>query len=106
MFLIVTADGRCVARGLFTHLHLMETRDLSPLERKLTHSIIGSALTVHREFGPGLLESAYEECLAYELGERGLSFERQAERPIVFKASNSRLHIAQISSLNGRLLSS
>ena len=63
----------------------MEMRDLNPSERKLTHSIIGAALTVHREFGPGLLESAYEECLAYELGERGLSFERQAERPIVFK---------------------
>jgi GxxExxY protein len=71
--------------GLFAHIHSMETRDLSPLERKLTHSIIGAALIVHREFGPGLLESAYEECLAYELGERGLSFERQAERPIVFR---------------------
>lgn len=34
----------------------METRDLNPLERKLTHSIIGAALTIHREFGPGLLE--------------------------------------------------
>jgi len=63
----------------------MESRDLSPSKRKLTHSIIGAVLTLHREFGPGLLESAYEECLAYELGERGLSFERQAERPIVFR---------------------
>ena len=65
----------------------METRELSQSERRLTHSIIGAALTVHREFGPGLLESAYEECLAYELGERGLFFERQAERPIVFKGA-------------------
>ena len=63
----------------------MDRWNWNPAERKLTHSIIGAALTVHRAFGPGLLESAYEECLAYELGERGLSFERQAERPVVFK---------------------
>ena len=62
----------------------MELRELNAAERKLTHSIIGAALTVHREFGPGLLESAYEECLTYELGERGHSVERQPERPIVY----------------------
>ena len=63
----------------------MERRELNPLERKLTHSIIGAALKVHRAFGPGLLESVYEECLAYELGERGHLFERQAERPVVYR---------------------
>lgn len=44
--------------------------------------IIGAAITVHRELGPGLLESAYEACLAYELSRRGLNFERQKELPI------------------------
>src|SRR2546423_13808577 len=63
----------------------MELRELNPAEHKRTHSVLGAALTVHREFGPGLLESAYEECLAYELGERGLFIERQPERPLAFK---------------------
>jgi GxxExxY protein len=73
---------------LLAHIHAMETRDLNSAEARLTHSIIGAALTVHREFGPGLLESAYEECLAYELGERGHLFERQPERPVYTEASN------------------
>lgn len=63
----------------------MESRDLNRIERRLTYLIIGAALTVHREFGPGLLESAYEECFAYELAERGLAVERQAARPIVYR---------------------
>lgn len=46
----------------------------------LTERIIGAALEVHRHLGPGLLESAYEACLARELSYRGLNFERQ--RPI------------------------
>ena len=44
---------------------------------KITEIIIGAAMAVHRELGPGLLESAYEACLAYELPDRGLSVERQ-----------------------------
>ncbi|HTN09464.1 MAG TPA: GxxExxY protein, partial [Acetobacteraceae bacterium] len=41
---------------------------------------------VHRHLGPGLLESAYEECLAHELTEAGLQFRRQAELPIIYKS--------------------
>ena len=52
---------------------------------RLTGSIIGAAIEVHKELGPGLLESAYEACLAYELGERGLSVERQKPLPVVYK---------------------
>jgi GxxExxY protein len=44
---------------------------------RITESIIGAAITVHRELGPGLLESAYEACLAYELAKSGLAVERQ-----------------------------
>ncbi|MFO7956627.1 MAG: GxxExxY protein, partial [Candidatus Brocadiia bacterium] len=51
---------------------------------KLTKQIIGSAIAVHRELGPGLLESAYETCLAYELGRRGITFERQVSLPITY----------------------
>jgi GxxExxY protein len=51
----------------------------------LTHEIIGAALEVHRVLGPGLLESAYEECLAHELGIRKLEFRRQVPVPDVYK---------------------
>jgi GxxExxY protein len=50
-----------------------------------THTIIGACIEVHRHLGPGLLESAYEECLAYEMSQRGLRFERQVAVPLVFK---------------------
>jgi GxxExxY protein len=43
---------------------------------ELSRAIIGAAIEVHRVIGPGLLESAYEECLCHELGLRELSFER------------------------------
>ena len=52
---------------------------------QLTASIIGAAIEVHRELGPGLLESAYEECLCHELHLRGLVFERQLELPVTYK---------------------
>lgn len=52
----------------------------------LTQRIIGFAIEVHRQLGPGLLESAYEECLCYELREAGIAFRRQVPLPVVYKA--------------------
>jgi len=52
---------------------------------ELTEKVIGAAIEVHRRLGPGLLESAYEACLAYELKERGIPFERQVELPVKYK---------------------
>jgi GxxExxY protein len=52
---------------------------------KLTEQIIGAAIEVHRHLGPGLLESAYETCLAYELERLGLAVERQKALPLVYK---------------------
>ena len=52
---------------------------------KLTKKIIGAAIEVHRNLGPGLLESAYETCLAYELQQLDISFERQKALPLVYK---------------------
>lgn len=49
-----------------------------------TEQIISAAIAVHRELGPGMLESAYEACLAYELITRGLSIERQKPLPVVY----------------------
>jgi GxxExxY protein len=55
-------------------------------DQELTHSIMGAAIEVHRVLGPGLLESAYEECLARELALRSIPFERQMPIPVVYKA--------------------
>lgn len=52
---------------------------------QITDQIIGSAIDVHRVLGPGLLESAYEACLAYELAHRGLNVERQKPLPVQYK---------------------
>jgi GxxExxY protein len=52
---------------------------------EVTDGIIGAAIEVHRHLGPGLLESAYEECLCYELARAGLAFRRQVPLPIVYK---------------------
>jgi len=51
----------------------------------LTRDIIGAAIEVHKLLGPGLLESAYEECLAREFVLRGIRFERQKPAPVVYK---------------------
>jgi len=51
----------------------------------LSEKVIGAAIEVHRALGPGLLESAYEECLCYELGQQGLLFQKQVGLPVVYK---------------------
>jgi GxxExxY protein len=52
---------------------------------QVTGEIIGAAIEVHRTLGPGLLESAYESCLAHELGMRGIRVERQKPIPLLYK---------------------
>ncbi len=52
---------------------------------QITEAIIGAAMDVHRELGPGLLESAYEACLAYELIRRRFKVERQKELPVKYR---------------------
>lgn len=54
-------------------------------ENELTGQVIGAAIEVHKQLGPGLLESAYEECLAHEMKLRGIKFERQKPVPLVYK---------------------
>ena len=55
------------------------------LVNELTEAIIGAAIEVHRALGPGLLESAYEECLCRELTLRNVPFERQRQLPVDYK---------------------
>ena len=57
------------------------------LDNEITQRVIGAAIEVHRQLGPGLLESAYEECLCHELHIRKLNFERQKPIPLVYKDS-------------------
>ena len=52
---------------------------------EVTEAIIGAAIEVHKAIGPGLLESAYEECLCEELRLRQIPFERQRPLPVVYK---------------------
>ena len=52
---------------------------------KTTEALIGAAIEVHKHLGPGLLESAYEECLCHELSLRNIPFKRQIPLPIVYK---------------------
>jgi GxxExxY protein len=57
----------------------MEERD------PLTHAVIGAAIEVHREMGPGLLESVYQSCMEQELNLRGIEFLPQARLPLIYK---------------------
>jgi GxxExxY protein len=59
----------------------MEGGELNEISGK----VIGGAIEVHRELGPGLLESAYETCLRYELQRRGLRVEQQVAQPVFYK---------------------
>lgn len=52
----------------------------------MTSKVIGIAIDIHRALGPGLLESAYEECLCHDLAEAGIRFRRQVSLPVVYKA--------------------
>ncbi|GMV26002.1 MAG: hypothetical protein AMXMBFR58_20330 [Phycisphaerae bacterium] len=77
-----TVDGRSG--------HVVDRR-ISPehfgAQDPLTRVIIGAAIEVHRELGPGLLESTYESCLAHELTARGLAIARQVELPVMYKGT-------------------
>jgi GxxExxY protein len=55
---------------------------------QITEKIIGAAIKVHRALGPGLLESAYEACLAFELHECGLVVEQQKPLPVIYRSVN------------------
>ena len=61
-------------------------RDTETQRGPLTNAVIGAAIEVHRTLGAGLLESAYEECLCYELQCLNLSFDRQVTLPVRYKA--------------------
>lgn len=55
------------------------------IENEISNKIIGCAIEVHRILGPGLLESAYEECLFYELSNSGLDVKKEIPMPLIYK---------------------
>lgn len=55
------------------------------MDNKLTEKIIGAAIEVHKALGPGLLESAYQECLLFELKSLGLEVKKEVSLPIIYK---------------------
>ena len=72
---------------LFFTAEYAETAEMSEKEKLdgMTEQVIGAAIQVHRALGPGLLESAYEACLAFELVDRGLKVEQQKPLPVVYR---------------------
>ena len=60
--------------------------ETEPSRYEVTEAVIGAAIEVHRGLGPGLLESAYEACLAYEFLQRGDRVEQQKPLPLVYRA--------------------
>ena len=66
-------------------VHHRDTESTEMDLNKITEQIIGAAIEVHRALGPGLLESAYEECLCQELRLRGVPFARQRPLPVEYK---------------------
>jgi len=69
----------------FSVLSVSSVVNIPMTDNELTHEIIGAAIEVHKNLGPGLLESTYEECLCHELSQRGIPFERQKPVPVVYK---------------------
>jgi len=55
------------------------------MDNKVTEKIIGAAIEVHKALGPGLLESAYQECLLFELQSLGLEVKKEVSLPIIYK---------------------
>ena len=64
---------------------MFTTEDTEFLNREITQAVIASAICVHKNLGPGLLESVCEKCLAYELSERGHAIAVQQEIPILYR---------------------
>lgn len=76
--------GAEAQRGESLSVSSAARRDCSP-QNRLTERILGMAIEIHRTLGPGLLESAYEECLCHELSCAGLKFERQRALAVSYK---------------------
>jgi hypothetical protein len=64
-------------------------------ENEISNKVIGLAIEVHQSLGPGLLESAYKECLYYKLLKSGLSVVKGKPMPLIFEEVKNEVHLAQ-----------
>jgi GxxExxY protein len=67
---------------------ISNANDIPQRDEETAAQVVDAAFRVHAELGPGLLESAYEHCLSFELTSRGLRVERQVSMPIVYRGEN------------------
>src|SRR5215467_8851491 len=74
------------------------------LHEELSKIVIGAAIDVHRELGPGLLESAYLDCMTIELNNRGLRFRREVTVPVIYKGQRVEHGFRADLIVDGRLL--
>ncbi len=84
--MVVSGRRKYPAHAFLVVFYLMNA-DVVPSRTQgdpLTHAIIGCGISVHRALGPGLLESAYEQCLSYELVKCGFAIKRQFPLPLVY----------------------
>lgn len=72
-------------KGAIHHRGTEAQRGTKEYLNELSGRVIGLCMDIHKQVGPGLLESAYEECLAYELSINGIPFERQVAMPVAYK---------------------
>jgi len=93
--LLFTTEAQRTQR---TAENVMDDRD------RLSHAVIGDALAVHRELGPGLLESVYEVCLAHELTIRGVPFETGLRVPVIYAGVRLRSYFRLDLLVAGRLV--
>jgi GxxExxY protein len=89
----LTAEAQSAQRILYSKRRKRmddQRKTIEPVSEinQITKEVIGAAIEVHRTIGPGLLESAYEECLCHELSLRSLPFKRQLPLPVVYKGLN------------------
>lgn len=78
--------------GLLLNVRHLDLRAINPI----TERVIGGAIAVHREMGPGLLESTYEKCMVIELEHLGLEFERQRRIPITYRGVTAGYHVLDL----------
>lgn len=81
MILIKVSFGSRKERRVFPQ----RSQRFEVIENKISNKIIGSAIEIHKNLGPGLLESAYENALAYDLIEVGLNVQQQKAMPFIYK---------------------
>jgi GxxExxY protein len=84
-FWLLSAIGFAVLSATPSNMNDLAAAKQRSEQDELCHRVIGLCLDVHRELGPGLLESAYEEAMVFELARNGLAFERQKDMPLSYR---------------------